>query len=257
LSKKLGHGFSSNGDLLGFIHDAHQDVDGQRQPRPLVPSHGTVITSTVRVPDRRDGGDGPGLYIQDGGYPGFVDWLTETADMSAGVVRALRFIERRVKARLSRSPQTDLDSELGNLIGDAARSSGILPLLGMGRDTPNGTMSLRRGRYLALDWTTKASADYFKLVTDTMKTIAGELDAEFQINPLWYLRRKVITVHPLGGCAMGTYAADGVTDSYGRVFGYPGFVIADGSVMPGPVGPNPSLTIAALADRFADRLIDQ
>jgi cholesterol oxidase len=29
----------------------------------------------------------------------------------------------------------------------------------------------------------------------------------------------------------------------------------DGSVMPGPVGPNPSLTIAALADRFADPII--
>jgi cholesterol oxidase len=26
--------------------------------------------------------------------------------------------------------------------------------------------------------------------------------------------------------------------------------------MPGPVGPNPSLTIAALANRFADRIID-
>jgi cholesterol oxidase len=26
--------------------------------------------------------------------------------------------------------------------------------------------------------------------------------------------------------------------------------------MPGPVGPNPSLTIAALADRFADGIIE-
>jgi choline dehydrogenase-like flavoprotein len=32
----------------------------------------------------------------------------------------------------------------------------------------------------------------------------------------------------------------------------PDLPIADGSVMPGPVGPNPSFTIAALADRFAD-----
>jgi cholesterol oxidase len=28
-------------------------------------------------------------------------------------------------------------------------------------------------------------------------------------------------------------------------------------VMPGPVGPNPSLTIAALADRFADQIIEE
>jgi cholesterol oxidase len=27
--------------------------------------------------------------------------------------------------------------------------------------------------------------------------------------------------------------------------------------MPGPVGPNPSLTIAALADRFSDRILEE
>ncbi len=51
---------------------------------------------------------------------------------------------------------------------------------------------------------------------------------------------------------MGRTADEGVVDPNGRVFGCPGLYVADGSVMPGPVGPNPSLTIAALADRFAD-----
>jgi cholesterol oxidase len=41
----------------------------------------------------------------------------------------------------------------------------------------------------------------------------------------------------------------------GEVFGYPGLYVADGSVMPGPVGANPALTIAALADRFADGIL--
>jgi cholesterol oxidase len=40
------------------------------------------------------------------------------------------------------------------------------------------------------------------------------------------------------------------------VHGYKRLVIADGSVLPSAAGSNPSLTIAALADRFADRLID-
>jgi cholesterol oxidase len=47
-----------------------------------------------------------------------------------------------------------------------------------------------------------------------------------------------------------------VVDSRGGVFNYPGVYVADGSVMPGPVGPNPSFTIAALSDRFADRVIE-
>ncbi|HEV7807094.1 MAG TPA: GMC oxidoreductase, partial [Solirubrobacteraceae bacterium] len=42
----------------------------------------------------------------------------------------------------------------------------------------------------------------------------------------------------------------------GRVYNYPGLHIADGSVMPGPVGANPSLTIAGLADRFADAILE-
>jgi cholesterol oxidase len=64
-------------------------------------------------------------------------------------------------------------------------------------------------------------------------------------------------VHPLGGCPMGADPEHGVVDSHGRVFGYPGLYVADGSVMPGPVGANPSLTIAALADRFADCLVEE
>jgi cholesterol oxidase len=56
---------------------------------------------------------------------------------------------------------------------------------------------------------------------------------------------------------MGFNAEDGVVNSYGEVFGYPGLYVVDGSVMPGPVGPNPSLTIAAISDRAADHIIDQ
>jgi cholesterol oxidase len=55
---------------------------------------------------------------------------------------------------------------------------------------------------------------------------------------------------------MGETADDGVVDPWGRVHGHPGLHVADGSVMPGPVGANPSLTIAALAHRFAGALID-
>jgi cholesterol oxidase len=55
---------------------------------------------------------------------------------------------------------------------------------------------------------------------------------------------------------MGRHEKEGVVDPYGEVFGYPGLYVADGSVMPGPVGANPSLTIAAVADRFAERLLE-
>jgi GMC oxidoreductase len=52
------------------------------------------------------------------------------------------------------------------------------------------------------------------------------------------------------------WIGDGL-DPEDRMFGHPGLHVADGSVMPGPVGPNPSLTIAALADRFAEKIIEE
>jgi len=255
VSDRLGHYFSGNGDFLGLVHDAHRTVGGVRTSRPMDPSRGSVITSTVRVPDTEDGGDGPGFYLQDGGYPGFVDWLAEASNELGLLRRALKFAEERVLSRLRHSDQPDIDEEIEGLIGDAHRSSSLLPLLGMGMDMPNGTMSLNRDGRLALDWNADRSAEYFRRVISTMGTIATELDAELQVDPLWYLRRKVITVHPVGGCSMGRDDSEGVVDDNGEVFGCPGLFIADGSVMPGPVGPNPSFTIAALADRFADRLL--
>jgi len=88
-----------------------------------------------------------------------------------------------------------------------------------------------------------------------MQSIAGKLGSSYTANPLWLLN-MLITVHPLGGAPMGRHPGEGVVNEYGQVFGYPGLSIADGSVLPGPVGANPSLTIAALADRSADWIID-
>jgi cholesterol oxidase len=56
---------------------------------------------------------------------------------------------------------------------------------------------------------------------------------------------------------MATDCRGGVVDDHGEAFGHPGLFVADGSVLPGPVGPNPSLTIAALADRFSGRILER
>jgi cholesterol oxidase len=89
-----------------------------------------------------------------------------------------------------------------------------------------------------------------------MRRVAAVLGARYVDNPMWR-RKRIITVHPVGGAPMGRDRSVGVCDSYGEVFGYPGLYIADGAVMPGPVGTNPSLTIAALADRMCTRLLEQ
>ncbi len=47
----------------------------------------------------------------------------------------------------------------------------------------------------------------------------------------------------------------GVVDGYGRVHGYRGLRVADGSIVPTALGVNPSETIAALAERNVEQLV--
>jgi cholesterol oxidase len=54
---------------------------------------------------------------------------------------------------------------------------------------------------------------------------------------------------------MGDDATRGVVDADGEVFGYPNLYVVDGSIVPTAIGPNPSKTIAALAERIAARMI--
>ncbi len=59
------------------------------------------------------------------------------------------------------------------------------------------------------------------------------------------------TVHPLGGAVIGR-----VCDSFGRVYGHDGLYVLDGALLPGTCGcANPSLTIAALAERAMERIL--
>ena len=67
--------------------------------------------------------------------------------------------------------------------------------------------------------------------------------------------RGVYCAHPLGGCRMAESADLGVVDDSGQVFGYEGLHCFGSSIIPTSLGVNPSLTIAAVAERCADRLV--
>jgi cholesterol oxidase len=254
LGNGLGARFSENGDLLSFVLRS-RDPAAPDGFRVIEPSRGPVITSAIRVPDGLDdGGDGRGYYIEDAGFPEFVTWIAQVADGVTGVGRAAQFALRWVRHQLGFDAKTDLSGEFSDLFGSCSLEKSTLPLLGMGRDKPSGAMRLDRDGFLEIDWRVEDSQRFFERMRETMERIAAALKADFKDDPLWHLTR-VITVHPLGGAPMARSAAEGVVDAWGEVFGHPGLYVADGSVMPGPVGPNPSLTIAALADRFAEGIL--
>jgi cholesterol oxidase len=246
VSKRLGTRFCGNGDLLTFAVKATEDSGGRRVPRVIDPGHGPVITSAVRVGGER------GFYLEDAGFPDYVAWLLQLFNTPGPLWRLIK--RRFVWDWVGEGPDPDLTGELSRLFANTSLSAGVLPLLAMGRDVPDGRMRLYRGR-LHVDWTKRRSGPYFDRAREMSRRVAHALGARFVDDPIAYIGR-LITVHPLGGCPMGRNEKEGVVDSYGEVFGYPGLYVADGSVMPGPVGANPSLTIAAVADRSAERLLE-
>ncbi|MEW5735380.1 MAG: FAD-dependent oxidoreductase [Thermodesulfobacteriota bacterium] len=75
------------------------------------------------------------------------------------------------------------------------------------------------------------------------------------LNALWESLGNIsVTAHILGGCPMGTDTRTGVINKDHEVFGYPGLYVTDGAAVSANVGVNPSLTIAAMAERAARRM---
>ncbi len=67
--------------------------------------------------------------------------------------------------------------------------------------------------------------------------------------------RGVYAAHPLGGLRMADDAQTGATSPTGELFGYEGLYSFGSSLIPTSLGVNPSLTIAAVAERCAAALV--
>ncbi len=255
LGRALGTRFSGNGDLLTFCMGAK--AEGPAGGMRLIDgSYGPVITTAMRVPDGLDeGGRRRGYYVQEAGFPDFANWLIETAAVTSSMQRAAVVARDLVRHRLGGRYESTISAEIARLVGQGKLGSSALPLLGMGRDVADGKIVLRDGE-LDVRWTSATSMEYFSAMRETMSDIAAALHADYHDSPLWWTKR-VVTVHPLGGSPMGRHVHEGVVNSFGESFGYPGLFVVDGSQMPGPVGPNPAFTIAALADRTVEHLLDQ
>jgi GMC oxidoreductase len=91
---------------------------------------------------------------------------------------------------------------------------------------------------------------------------ARALDAHFISNPIWSLTNMgtLITAHPIGGCPMGEDYMQGAADEFGRVFDgqggvHQGLFVVDGALLPSALNVNPFLTISALTERAAERMV--
>ena len=255
LSRRLGTRFCGNGDLLTLAINTREMVDGKPTPRIVDPGYGPVITSTARMPDALDGGEGRGFYLQDAGYPQQLAWILHVLaapEVAVGLALDRHVPGQELAAGLARHRRERLHRRPAGSRA-SCRPAGCR-CWGWAATSPTGGCSCATAGSTSTG-TASARPSTSRACAPPRAASPTRSAASFADNPIWFLRR-VITVHPLGGCPMGRDATEGVVDPYGNVFGYPGLHIADGSIMPGPVGPNPSFTIAALADRFADSMLE-
>jgi len=140
----------------------------------------------------------------------------------------------------------------------------ILMLSGMGIDGGNGKLTLTEAEEIALAEKYKLDHPVFDQILKAMEQFAeqtGKDKKDSLVIPLWDKNpenRTQFVLHPLGGCPMGNDASEGVVDHLGRLFKgntgkdcYDDFYVVDGSIIPTPIGVNPSLTISSLAFRIA------
>ena len=244
LSGALGTRFSGNGDALGLAVDSRAaDVAGART------DYGPSMTSRLVYGDR-------GFMVADGGLPTSFGGLLEIV-RGVNALTGWGRVVLHVKNAAARVGMTDRSVTHRNVrLKDRAPISDTLVFLMIGRDAANGRFRLTPlFRTLDIRWSKSDSAELF----DGMRRAAGELAEAAQAGSFFALDAgplgKFITVHPLGGCPMADDPDEGVVDDAGKVHGYSGLYVLDGSIVPTALGVNPSKTIAALAERGAERLV--
>lgn len=239
LPASVGRRYSPNGDML-FAGTLDAD-------RPVDPSNGPSITAGTLVRGR----SGNLVHVQDLGFP---PAFTSFADGAIPVRKRLVSVGRGAVGYLRASRGGPPFRAALLLSGSFVPR--LLPYLGMGTDAANGVFGLDRQGRLGLDWDPSASMEMFREMEGVMKGLSRALGGEFLRSPPWHPPfRRLLTAHPLGGCVMSASPATGVTDHRGEVWDHPGLFVADGAVIPGPLAVNPSLTIAAVAERTAQWIV--
>ena len=84
---------------------------------------------------------------------------------------------------------------------------------------------------------------------------AARVDALIQTRHFKPGKTTVSAAHLMGGWGMGASAVDSVTDAWGRVHGIPWLRVADSALFPDSLEINPYVTVMALADRVAEKIL--
>lgn len=260
LSDRLGESFSGNGDVLGFSYNGDQEVNGigfGHRKTGEIPPVGPCITGCIDLrhqPRLQDG-----MIVAEGSVPGALVGLVGFTGLMPGALGTIGKADRKDTEsslpHLIEQKKRELESLLSGPYHGAVRNTQTY--LVMTHDSGEGKMHLGNDR-LHLEWPGVVNEPIFDKVDETLRNATKPLRGAYVIDPQWSRQSKkdLVTVHPLGGCAMGDDASRGVVNHKGQVYAgasgtetYESLYVCDGSVIPVPLGVSPLLTISAMAER--------
>lgn len=285
LSPRLGEQFSLNGDNVASVRfstpvratadenlplTGGSDGAGGVSPRRVGPE----ITASL---EWRADRSGPGFLVQEFAVPAPLRHLFHETMGTRAWLEGLAAADKQDHGPVQAGERDPLAMD------SAAMERELLVGL-IGHDSASGRLVLPReddpihpaeGRVRVV-WPgvaqDPAMADaYAKLQAQVHQQLGAT--ARVTPNPLWRklpeqlgavaggASNSVMTVHPLGGCPMGTSPQTGVVDTRGAVFQldeksddhwHTSLLVLDGAIVPASLGANPALTIAALSLRAAE-----
>ena len=230
-SPTLGRRWSANANFISLA--AYPESDRIRQ------STGPTIAGML---DFTDGSfRNQRFVVEDDGFP----------NLLLSAVKA--YLDGGVRTAAGRH----LLKEFEEYLRDGTPLRNLMVWLGAGMDAGDGRLHLKRRwfmpwkRVLDLSWEVENSEGVFNATHAMHQSLTEATGGRPLPLPTWTVLKSLLTLHPLGGCPMGSSGDTGVVDHLGRVFGHPNLIVADGAIVPTPTIRNPSHTIAALAERIA------
>lgn len=232
LGKMLGSRWCTNANYLSpAFHN-----------RKVYPSRGPTISAGIRF-----FGDnnykGSRFMIEDGGVPDLLMQYKENLKNPSGDALQFAAALASLYRGLSQQPFDNL-----------------MPWFAQGRDEPVGKFKVEKkffgwfGDYvLRLSWSRSGARKVLDHIQEVHRLLAEKTGSQFIIQN----KDAFITPHPLGGCPLASKAEEGVVNHLGESFAYRNLYVADGSIMPAPVGHNPSKTIAALSERIVESIVQE
>ena len=291
LSDRVGAGFSTNGDfgalavgtrMMGPDGNPVLGSDGKPAKMSVFPTRGPINTCDVRFEV-----DGRQYTIEDCGIPSMFARIVRTGLDDRRALLALADPVAFVGGQSSSNIGSLLGSIRQRLFGskehDASKNrhateaeliDDVFFFNAMGEDEANGQFALR-GDDLDLEWPADkpiANQQCFGKVEQMIQRLSAAMGGAYTPLPTWeglpgvFDKKTLIVTHPLGGCRIGPTVADGVVNEFGQVYDaskkatdplavHPGLFVVDGSVIPGALAANPTLTISAQALKAVERAV--